>query len=190
VRSVASFFVSRIDTKADAALRKKVAETSDPAARAELESLLGNVAIANAKLAYQRFLSTFSGPRWQALAAKGARVQRPLWASTGTKDPAYSDILYIDSLIGPDTVNTIPPKTYEAFKDHGTVRATLTEGANEARAQLDRLERAGISLDDITRELTVEGVKAFSASFESLMNTIESRRAAVGPASAGKAAGR
>jgi transaldolase len=182
VRSVASFFVSRIDTKADAALRKKIEETSDTAERATLQSLLGTVAIANAKLAYQRFLATFAGPRWQALQAKGARVQRPLWASTGTKDPAYSDILYIESLIGPDTVNTIPPKTYDAFKDHGTVRATLTEGAAEARAALDRLENAGISLDRITDELTREGVQSFSESFESLMRTIESRRAEVGAA--------
>jgi transaldolase len=188
VRSVASFFVSRIDTKADAALKKKIAETGDSAAKAEMEALLGNVAIANAKLAYQRFLSTYAGRRWQALAAKGARVQRPLWASTGTKDPAYSDVLYIETLVGPDTVNTIPPKTYEAFKDHGTVRATLTEGAAEAREQLGRLERLGISLDQITDELTAEGVKSFSASFESLMSTIESRRAAFGPAPAGKAA--
>jgi transaldolase/glucose-6-phosphate isomerase len=180
VRSVASFFVSRIDSKADAALKAKIAATDDPAARAALESLLGTVAIANAKLAYQRFLATFSGPRWQALEAKGARVQRPLWASTGTKDPAYSDVLYIEALIGPDTVNTIPPKTYDAFKDHGAVRAALTEGASEARAQLERLERAGISLDDITDELTAEGVKSFSASFDSLMSTIESRRAALG----------
>ncbi len=184
IRSVASFFVSRIDTKADAALRKAIEQTADSAAKADLESLLGTVAVANAKLAYQRFLATFSGPRWQALQAKGARVQRPLWASTGTKDPAYSDILYIEALIGPDTVNTIPPKTYEAFKDHGAVRATLTEGANEARAQLERLERAGISLDDITDELTAEGVKSFSASFDSLMATIESRRTAVGGATA------
>lgn len=182
VQSVASFFVSRIDTKADAALRKKIDETTDSAERAALESLLGTVAIANAKLAYQRFLATFSGPRWQALQSKGARVQRPLWASTGTKDPAYSDILYIESLIGPDTVNTIPPKTYEAFKDHGTVRATLTEGAAEARAALDRLENAGISLDQITDQLTREGVKSFSDSFESLMRTIEARRAAIGAA--------
>ncbi len=185
VRSVASFFVSRIDTKADAALREKIAATGDPAARAELESLLGKVAIANAKLAYQRFLATFSGPRWQALQARGARVQRPLWASTGTKDPAYSDILYVESLIGPDTVNTIPPKTYEAFKDHGTVRATLPEGAAEARALLERLESAGISLDEITDQLTREGVKSFSDSFESLIGTIESRRAALGAAAAG-----
>ncbi|HEU5161660.1 MAG TPA: transaldolase, partial [Thermoanaerobaculia bacterium] len=165
IRSVASFFVSRIDTKADAAIKAKLETTSDAAERAALESLLGNTAIANAKLAYQRFLSTFSGPRWQTLQAKGARVQRPLWASTGTKDPAYSDVLYIDSLIGPDTVNTIPPKTYDAFKDHGTVRATLTEGAAEARSLLDRLERAGISLDQITDQLTREGVKSFSESF-------------------------
>lgn len=185
VGSVASFFVSRIDTKADAALREKIAAAGDPAARAELESLLGKVAIANAKLAYQRFLATFSGPRWQALQTRGARVQRPLWASTGTKDPAYSDILYVESLIGPDTVNTIPPKTYEAFRDHGTVRATLPEGAAEARALLERLESAGISLDEITDQLTREGVKSFSDSFESLIDTIESRRAALGVAAAG-----
>ena len=180
LRSVASFFVSRIDTKADAALKEKLEKTADPDERTMLEGLLGKVAIANAKVAYQRFLQTFSGPRWQALHTKGARVQRPLWASTGTKDPAYSDILYVETLIGPDTVNTIPPKTYAAFKDHGDVRATLTEGAFDARAVLERLEKAGISLDAITDQLTREGVKSFSESFESLMKTIESRRAAAG----------
>ncbi len=178
VRSVASFFVSRIDTKADAALRALIEREKDSARRAGLESLLGKVAIANAKLAYALFKETFSGIRWEALRQRDARVQRPLWASTGTKDPSYSDVLYVDSLIGLDTVNTMPPKTYDAFRDHGTVRATLHEKLDEARAVLERLDKAGISLDRITDELIRDGVKSFSDSFESLMKTIEKRREA------------
>ncbi|HVR42884.1 MAG TPA: bifunctional transaldolase/phosoglucose isomerase [Thermoanaerobaculia bacterium] len=179
IGSVASFFVSRIDTRADAAIRRKIESAGDPAVRRELESLLGQVAIANARLAYQLFEKTFSGPRWDALRSRGARVQRPLWASTGTKDPSYSDVMYVESLIGPDTVNTIPPKTWEAFKDHGRVAPTLEKDLDRAGAVLENLEKLGISLDRITDELTVDGVRSFADSFESLMRTIESRREAV-----------
>ncbi|MFN2238243.1 MAG: transaldolase [Thermoanaerobaculia bacterium] len=175
VRSVASFFVSRIDTKADAAIRKAIEQGGDAA---ELEPLLGKVAIANAKLAYRLFQEKFSGSRWAQLEAKGAHVQRPLWASTGTKDPSYSDVLYIENLIGPDTVNTIPPKTYDAFRDHGKVERTLDRDLKEAERVLERLERAGISLTKITDELTVEGVRSFADSFESLISTIDARREA------------
>ena len=186
VASVASFFVSRIDTKADARLREKITSVSDGGQKAKLEALLGKAAIANAKLAYQLFLEKFSGPRWEALRARGARVQRPLWASTGTKDASYSDVLYVESLIGPDTVNTIPPKTYDAFKDHGVVRETLTADVEESRKTLEALEAAGVSLEAITAELTREGVKSFADSFESLMNTIEARREATMRAASGR----
>lgn len=175
VRSVASFFVSRIDTKADAAIRKAIEQGGDAS---DLKPLLGKVAIANAKLAYRLFQEKFSGDRWKPLEAKGARVQRPLWASTGTKDPSYSDVLYIENLIGPDTVNTIPPRTYDAFRDHGKVERTLDRDLEEAEQVLERLERAGISLKKITDELTVEGVRSFADSFESLIATIDARREA------------
>ncbi|HKO56834.1 MAG TPA: bifunctional transaldolase/phosoglucose isomerase [Thermoanaerobaculia bacterium] len=163
IASVASFFVSRIDTKADKQL------DGDP-------ELSGKVAIANAKLAYQLFEEIFSSERFERLRDKGARVQRPLWASTGTKNPKYSDVLYIESLIGPDTVNTVPPATYDAFKDHGKVRLTLEENVEEAERVLRRFEEKGHSLKDITTALTEEGVVSFDASFASLMTTIEARR--------------
>jgi transaldolase/glucose-6-phosphate isomerase len=161
--SVASFFVSRIDTKADKQLN------GDP-------ELSGKVAIANAKLAYRLFRKIFGSERFLRLRDKGARVQRPLWASTGTKNPKYSDVLYIESLIGPDTVNTVPPATYDAFKDHGKVRLTLEENVEEAERVLQRFEEKGFSLKAITTELTEEGVDSFEASFASLMTTIEARR--------------
>ena len=177
LRSVASFFVSRIDTQADKQLEAKIKETGDR----ELESLLGKVAIANAKMAYQQFKEIFSSPRFQKLRQKGAAVQRPLWASTGTKNPKYSDILYVESLIAPDTVNTVPPATYDAFKDHGKVRVTIEDNLDEAREVLRKFKEKGFSLDAITHQLTVDGVKSFNGSFESLMTTIEARRdAAVG----------
>lgn len=178
IASVASFFVSRIDTKADKALEEKIKSASGNE-KARLESLLGKVAIANARLAYQLFLEEFSSERWKKLEAAGANVQRPLWASTGTKNPKYRDVLYIEELIGPNTVNTIPPATYTAFRDHGTVRLTIEEGVDEARADLQAFEKAGISLEEITKELTAEGVKSFADSFTSLLETIEARRADV-----------
>jgi transaldolase len=173
IASVASFFVSRIDSAVDKKIEAKIKE-----GHAELSQLLGNVAIANAKLAYELFQQRFGSERFARLRALGAKVQRPLWASTGTKNPAFSDVLYVETLIGPDTVNTIPPKTYDAFRDHGKVARTLDRDVEEARDVLARLEQAGISLEDVTRQLTVDGVKSFSDSFRSLLETIEARRAA------------
>lgn len=166
VSSVASFFVSRVDTKAD----KLLAEKGN-------ESLQGKIGIANAKMGYQRFLQIFSGPRWEALADKGARVQRPLWGSTSTKNPDYPDTLYVDSLIGPHTVNTVPPETLEAILDHGTVARTIDRNPELARQQLEKLESLGVSLDRITDELLDEGVKKFADAFASLLDTIEARKA-------------
>ncbi|HKS24249.1 MAG TPA: bifunctional transaldolase/phosoglucose isomerase [Thermoanaerobaculia bacterium] len=168
IRSVASFFVSRIDTKADNAME----------AKGETE-LLGKIAIANAKAAYQLWKKTFTSERWMKLQAKGAAVQRPLWASTGTKNKKYSDVLYIESLIAPQTVNTVPPATYDAFKDHGKVRVTIEDDLDGALEALRKFEEKGFSLKAICDELIAEGVKSFDASFDSLMMTIEARRDAV-----------
>ena len=176
IASVASFFVSRIDTQADKQIEAKIAATSDPKQKAELESLLGKVAIANAKMAYQLFRQIFESDRFRKLRDRGVRPQRPLWASTGTKNPRYRDVLYVETLIGPDTVNTLPPATYDAFKDHGVVRMTLEENLDEAREVLRKFEAHGLSLARITEQLTVEGVKSFDQSFVSLSETIESRR--------------
>jgi transaldolase/glucose-6-phosphate isomerase len=166
VASVASFFVSRVDTAVDRAL-----EHLEPQ-HADVATLLGKIAIANAKVVYARFRSIFSGPRWQRLADRGARLQRVLWASTGTKNPLYPDTLYVDSLIGPDTINTMPPATLQAFLDHGQVTLSVEAGLDEARANLERLAGLGVDLDAITRQLTDEGVAAFSKSFETLMASI------------------
>lgn len=167
ISSVASFFVSRVDTAVDKALNAK-----------GNNELQGKIAIANAKVAYARFQQVFSDDRWQALADNGARVQRPLWASTSTKNPVYPDTLYVDTLIGPDTVNTIPPATVEAFKDHGVVALTLPEGVEDAAGQLEALAQAGIDLDAVTDQLQIDGVAAFAKSFHSLMDSIESKRVA------------
>ncbi len=168
VSSVASFFVSRVDTAVDKAL--------DAKGNKELQ---GKIAIANAKIAYARFQQIFSGLRWQALAGNGARVQRPLWASTSTKNPNYPDTLYVDTLIGPDTVNTMPPATVDAFKDHGVVAVTLADGLEDAAGQLEALAQAGVDLDAITDQLQVEGVDAFANSFHSLMDSVENKRKAI-----------
>jgi transaldolase / glucose-6-phosphate isomerase len=168
IASVASFFVSRIDTLADKQLEAK-----------GVTDLQGKVAIANAKMAYQLFKEIFTSERFLKLRDKGARVQRPLWASTGTKNPKYSDVLYIESLIGPDTVNTVPPATYDAFEDHGKVVMTLEQNVEEARRVLEDFESRGLSLKAITDQLTADGVKSFNESFEQLMGTIEARRDAV-----------
>lgn len=164
IASVASFFVSRVDTKVDKALEQR--GNTD---------LLGTIAIANAKLAYARFKEIFSGARWETLAARGARVQRPLWASTGTKNPRYPDTLYVDGLSGPDTVNTVPPATLQALLDHATVAATLESGVDEARARIARLAELGIDFDTITAELLDEGVASFAKSFEDLMEGIAAK---------------
>src|SRR6201986_2486025 len=150
VASVASFFVSRIDSAVDKQLEEKIAKANDPTEKERLTALKGKVAIANAKLAYQDYKKLFSGPRWDKLAAKGAKPQRLLWASTGTKNKEYSDVLYISELIGPNTVNTVPPATLDAFRDHGKLRESLEENVEDARHVLAELEKSGISLDAIT----------------------------------------
>jgi transaldolase/glucose-6-phosphate isomerase len=175
IRSVASFFVSRIDAQADKQVEAKLKETGDR----ELESLMGKVAIANAKMAYQLFKQVFGSDRFKKLQTKGAHVQRPLWASTGTKNPKYSDVLYVETLIAPDTVNTLPPTTYDAFKDHGKVRVSIEDNLEEAREVLRKFEAKGFSLKKITDQLTIDGVKSFDASFVSLLSVIEARRDAV-----------
>ena len=164
VASVASVFVSRADTAVDRALEALGSE--------EALSLRGKIAIANAKVIYARFHEIFGGERWSALAAQGARVQRPLWASTSTKNPDYPDTMYVDALIGPHTVNTVPPATLQAFLDHGTVALTVEEGLAEARAQLDRLAGLGIDLEAVMQQLQDDGVAAFAQSFESLLTSV------------------
>ncbi|MGB8252557.1 MAG: bifunctional transaldolase/phosoglucose isomerase, partial [Anaerolineaceae bacterium] len=172
IASVASFFVSRVDTKVDPQL-VEIARQSDKKAAAE--ALLGKAAIANAKLAYELFQEQFQSPRFLKLKAKGARVQRPLWASTSTKNPAYRDVLYVEELIGPDTVDTIPPKTLDAFREHGKAALTLIKGLAEARADLQALEQLGIHMERVTAELESEGVATFSKAFDELLTTIDTR---------------
>lgn len=174
VASVASFFVSRIDTLVDARLEERAAGLSGAGAE-RLLALRGRVAIANAKLAYAKYGEMFATQQWQALAARGARTQRLLWASTGTKNPAYRDVLYVEELIGDNTVNTVPLETLVAFRDHGAPRASLEEGVDEARAVLERLERSGISLTKVTSELLADGVKKFVEPFDKLLAAIAVR---------------
>jgi transaldolase len=173
VASVASFFVSRIDTAIDKLLDERAAAATDSDEKARIHALCGRAAIANAKNAYQLFLRRFRTPDFESL---GARVQRPLWASTGTKNPAYSDVLYVDALIGADTVNTVPPQTFDAFRDHGKVAPTIESDLDGARALLGDLEATGISLRDVTTKLTLDGVKAFQEPFRALLDTIDARR--------------
>jgi transaldolase len=178
IASVASFFVSRVDTATDALLEKRIADGGD---RAALEALRGQAAIANAKLAYQLFLEKFATPAWAELERAGARKQRPLWASTSTKNPAYPDVYYVEALIGPDTVDTMPPQTVEAYKDHGRPEPRLTQGLDQARAVMADLARAGIDMAQVTQKLEVDGVASFARSFESLLATVEKRRADIAP---------
>src|SRR6202030_2417457 len=151
--SVASFFISRIDTLVDSKLNDKLKTTTDPNQQSLLKNLPGKVAIANGKLTYQRYQRIFSGPRWQALAAKGAQTQRVLWASTSTKNPEYRDVMYVEELIGPDTVDTMPPATIEAFRDHGVVERTVDKKVAAAEGLLKEIEAAGISLNEVTEKL-------------------------------------
>lgn len=174
IASVASFFVSRIDTAVDGMIDKKLAGSSD-AERARLEGLRSKVAIANAKLAYERYLRIFSGMRWEPLAAKGAQTQRVLWASTSTKNPHLRDVLYVEELIGKDTVNTIPPATYDAFRDHGEPRTSLVENVDGARQVMLELAAAGISMQAVTDDLVAAGVKLFGDAFDKLLAAIESK---------------
>ncbi|MGY3692137.1 transaldolase/glucose-6-phosphate isomerase [Bradyrhizobium sp. USDA 3240] len=177
VASVASFFVSRIDSAVDKQLDEKIAKANDPHEKERLATLKGKVAIANAKLAYQDYKRLFSGPRWDKLTAKGAKPQRLLWASTGTKNKDYSDVLYVEELIGPDTVNTVPPATLDAFRDHGKVRDSLEENVEDARHVLEELEKSGISLDAITEELVKDGVKLFADAADKLYGAVAHKRA-------------
>ena len=177
VASVASFFVSRVDSAVDKRLAAIVAEGGDRAA--EAQALMGRAAIANAKLAYRLFQSCFSGARWEKLRAKGAQPQRPLWASTSTKNPAYRDVLYVEELIGPQTVNTMPPATLEAFRDHGVVARTVDRNVDDATRTLAQLESLGISLGQVTDQLLVEGLASFQKSFDSLIAGLERKREAV-----------
>jgi transaldolase len=167
VASVASFFVSRVDTEVDRRLEVIGTDTA--------LSLRGRTAVAQAQEAYQRFLARFSGPRWETLAARGARVQRPLWASTSTKNPAYADTLYVDELIGPDTVNTMPDDTLLAFEEHGTIARTLDADPGAARATLERVADAGVDFADVARVLEDQGVAAFAKSFDELLATLSTK---------------
>jgi transaldolase len=174
LRSVASFFVSRVDTETDRRLEALVA--AGRAKRDQVAPLLGRAAVANARLAYQKYVEHFEGDRFRAVMAKGAAVQRPLWASTSTKNPAYSPTKYVEELIGPDTVNTLPPQTLEEFARHGVAARTIDSGVDEARAQLDAIEKLGVSLSDVTDFLVTDGVKKFADSFDALLAAVEEKR--------------
>jgi transaldolase / glucose-6-phosphate isomerase len=170
IASVASFFVSRIDTLIDGKVDEKLKSTTDAAQKALLESVHGKIAIANAKLTYKKYQELFGGPRWKALAAKGAQTQRLLWASTSTKNPKYRDVIYVEELIGADTVDTIPPATFDAFRDHGKLRPSLTEDVPSAQKTMDNLAKAGISMKEVTDKLLVDGVKLFADAFKQLLD--------------------
>ncbi len=176
VASVASFFISRIDSAIDNLLNERLADSEDSAERMLLRSLLGKVAIANARLTYQRYGELFSGERWAALADRGAQTQRLLWASTGVKNPAYSDVMYVEELIGPDTVNTVPPATLDAFRDHGAPKASLQADLEAAQDVLDSLGRVGVSLDEVTDTLLQDGLQIFVAAFDKLLGAVATAR--------------
>jgi transaldolase/glucose-6-phosphate isomerase len=169
IASVASFFVSRIDSLVDSKIDEKLKTASKAAQKTLLESILGKIAIANAKLTYKKYQELFGGPRWKKLAAKGAQTQRLLWASTSTKNPNYRDVLYVEELIGADTVDTIPPATFDAFRDHGKLRPSLTENVEAAAKTMVDLAKAGISMQEVTDKLLVDGVKLFSDAFTQLL---------------------
>jgi transaldolase / glucose-6-phosphate isomerase len=172
IASVASFFVSRIDTLVDSLVDEKLKGTKDPGQIALLESIRGKVAIANARLTYKKYLELFGGSRWKALSTKGAQTQRLLWASTSTKNPKFRDVLYVDELIGADTVDTIPPATFEAFRDHGKLRPSLTETVEGAAKTMADLAKAGISMKEVTEKLVVDGVKLFADAFTTLLAAV------------------
>ena len=184
IASVASIFVSRIDTLVDDLLGKKIAGEKNPAAASRLKGLLGKVAVANTKLVYQAFREIFEGPRFALLRAKGAKVQRPLWASTGTKNPAYSDLLYVETLVGPDTVNTVPPTTYTAILDHLRPARTVEGDLEGAKHVLRDLAGSGIDIDGVTDTLEEDGVAAFEKSFDGLAKFLEQKRARSGEVTA------
>ena len=180
VGGVASFFISRVDSEIDKRLDAMIASAQSPEDAERLKGLKGKAAIANAKLAYKLFQSRFSGHRWERLVEKGARVQRPLWASTSTKNPAYRDVLYVEELIGPDTVNTMPPQTLEAFRDHGETRRSVDENVGGAVQLLAELESIGISMKDVTDQLLREGLASFSKSFDTLIAGLEAKSRELG----------
>jgi transaldolase/glucose-6-phosphate isomerase len=173
---VASFFISRIDAAIDKLLDEKLKTANSTDEKSQLQDLMGKVAIANAKVTYQLYKKIFSSDQWQALADKGAQTQRVLWASTSTKNPDYRDVLYVEELIGPETVNTIPPPTALAFRDHGRLRESLTEGVEEARETMEKLAQAGISMKDVTDRLLEEGVETFEVAFDKLLGAVEKAR--------------
>ena len=184
IASVASFFVSRVDSEVDKRLDALAAKATG-AERERILALKGRTAVANAKLAYQLFRERFAGPRWEALAARGANLQRPLWASTSTKNPQYRDVMYVEQLIGPDTVNTMPPATLEAFRDHGIVARTVDADVEGARRTIADLERAGISLREVTAQLLTEGLRSFEKSFDTLIGGLERKTREMGRPVAG-----
>ncbi len=173
IASVASFFVSRIDTLVDSKIDEKLkSTTTDAGQKLLLESIRGKIAIANARLTYKKYQELFGGPRWKALAAKGAQTQRLLWASTSTKNPKYRDVIYVEELIGADTVDTIPPATFDAFRDHGKLRPSLTENVEGATKTMADLANAGISMKEVTDKLMVDGVKLFADAFKTLLDAV------------------
>jgi transaldolase len=176
IASVASFFVSRIDALVDSIIATRLKTASSPQEEKPLRGLLGKVAIANAKQAYKRYGAIFSSDRWKALAALGAQTQRLLWASTSTKNPEYRDVLYIENLIGPDTVNTIPPATMDAFRDHGVVSRTLDADVAAADQTMSALSAVGISMKDVTDKLLEEAIKLFDDAFTKLLAAVESKK--------------
>jgi transaldolase len=180
IASVASFFVSRVDTEIDKRLDALIAKAPQPE-KERLEMLKGRAAIANAKLAYRLFTRKFAGPRWEALAKQGARVQRPLWASTSTKNPKYRDVMYVEELIGPDTVDTMPPATIDAFRDHGVVERTVDKKVAAAEGLLEEIEAVGISLKDVTDKLLSDGIASFQKSFDELIAGLESKIGSLTP---------
>ena len=184
IASVASFFVSRVDSLGDEKLKVRIDAASSESEKAALRALMGQAAVANAKIAYEAYNRIFSGPRWEALAAKGARVQRCLWASTSTKNPDYRDVIYVEELIGPDTINTLPQNTLDAFRDHGRVALTLEEGLEEAHGVFRRLGEAGVSIKAVTEELQTQGVKLFIDSFDKAVESIVRKREALSGAGA------
>jgi transaldolase/glucose-6-phosphate isomerase len=172
IASVASFFISRIDSSVDSMIAARLKTTKDDREKADLQGLLGKVAIANGKQTYQGYLKIFGGDRWKKLAAKGAQTQRVLWASTSTKNPSYSDVMYVEELIGPDTVNTIPPATFDAYRDHGHPRTSLTEDVDSANRAMSTLARLGISIKEVTDKLTDDGVRLFAEAFDKLLKVV------------------
>jgi transaldolase/glucose-6-phosphate isomerase len=173
IASVASFFISRIDSSVDAIVGEHLKASKDPREQEQLKNILGKVAIANGKQTYVSYQKIFSGDRWKALAAKGAQTQRVLWASTSTKNPNYRDVLYVEELIGPDTVNTIPPATLDAFRDHGRPRPSLTEDVESANRTMETVDKVGISMKQVTDKLTDDGVRLFAEAFDKLLKAVE-----------------